>query len=51
VERLDASFRSQYAYPISKKPHKTEKGSKCGKITAVSKEPISIINPTVVKIC
>ena len=55
VDRLDvgaqASFRSQYAYPTSKKPYKTEKGSKCGKITVEPKEPISITNPTVVKIC
>jgi hypothetical protein len=51
VERLDASFRSQYAYPTSKKPYKTEKGSKCGKITAETKEPINITNPTVLKIC
>jgi len=43
VERLDASFRSQYAYSTSKKPCKTEKGSKCGKITAEQKELIRMI--------
>jgi len=41
VERLDTSFRSQvYAYPTNKKPYKTEKGSKCGKITAEPRELI-----------
>jgi hypothetical protein len=38
VERLDASFRSQYAYPTSKKPHK----KKSGKLIAQPKELIRI---------
>jgi len=44
-------LEANYAYPTSNKPYKTEKGSKCGKITVEPKEPISITNPTVVKIC
>jgi hypothetical protein len=39
------------AYPTSKKPYKTEKCSKCGKIAGEPKEPISVTNPTVLKIC
>jgi len=37
MERVDASSRSQYAYPTSKKPHK----KKCGKVIAEPKELIS----------
>jgi len=55
VERLDAGasllLEVNDAYPTSKKPYKTGKDSKCDKITAEPKEPISITNPTVLKIC
>ena len=35
-------FGAKYAYLTSKKPHKTEKCSKCGKIIAEPKELIRI---------